>query len=156
MCVGEMATHWPLRWLTPSLCAGVTWESSYLDPVWSLTSIWQWAGTHSTSASASSCPKLGVWASGSLLATARIPGYVLVLGAVCLYPWIHLIACPQPNPYPLPLIEEDPDAGKDWGQEEKGATEDGMVGWPHWLNGHEIEQTLGHSERQGRLVCHSP
>ena len=33
------------------------------------------------------------------------------------------------------LIEKDPDAGKDWRQEEKGATEDGVVGWHHWLNG---------------------
>ena len=36
------------------------------------------------------------------------------------------------------LILEDPDAGKDWGQEEKGTTEDEMVGWHHWLNGHEF------------------
>ena len=41
------------------------------------------------------------------------------------------------------LIGEDPDAGKDWGQEEKGATEDEMVGWYHWLKGHEFEQTPG-------------
>jgi len=38
------------------------------------------------------------------------------------------------------LIGKDPDAGKDWGQEEKGAAEDEMVGWHHWLNGHEFEQ----------------
>ena len=37
------------------------------------------------------------------------------------------------------LIWKDPDAGKDWGQEEKGTTEDEMVGWHHWLNGHEFE-----------------
>ena len=37
------------------------------------------------------------------------------------------------------LIGKDPDAGKDWGQEEKGATEDEMVGWHHWLSGHEFE-----------------
>ena len=50
------------------------------------------------------------------------------------------------------LIGKDPDAGKDWGQE-KAAAEDEMVGWYHWLNGHEFEQTLGDSERQGKLVC---
>ena len=50
-------------------------------------------------------------------------------------------------------IGKDPDPGKEWGQEEKGATEDEMVGRHHWLNGHEFEQTLGHSERQGSLVC---
>ena len=41
------------------------------------------------------------------------------------------------------LIGKDPDAGKDWGQEEKGMTEDEMVGWYHWFNGHEFEQALG-------------
>ena len=42
-----------------------------------------------------------------------------------------------------PLVGKDSDAGKDWGQEEKGTTEDEMVGWHHWLNGHEFEQTPG-------------
>ena len=51
------------------------------------------------------------------------------------------------------LIGKDPDAGKDWGQEEKGATDKEMVGWHHQLNGHEFEQTLGDSEGQGGLVC---
>ena len=46
-----------------------------------------------------------------------------------------------------------PDAGKDWGQEEKGVTEDKMVGWYHWLNGHEFELTQGDSEIQGSLAC---
>ena len=41
------------------------------------------------------------------------------------------------------LIWKDPDAGKDWRQEEKGKTEDEMVGWHHWLNGHEFEKALG-------------
>ena len=50
----------------------------------------------------------------------------------------------------------DTDAGKDWGQEEKGATEDEMIVWHHWLNGHEFEQSQGDSEGQGSLVCCSP
>ena len=50
----------------------------------------------------------------------------------------------------------DPDAGKDWGQEEKGATENEMVGWHHQLNGHEFEQTPGDSEGQDSLACCSP
>ena len=54
------------------------------------------------------------------------------------------------------LIEEDPDAGKDWGQEEKGTTEDKMVGWHHRLNGHECEYTSGVGDAQGSLVCCSP
>ena len=50
---------------------------------------------------------------------------------------------------------KDPEAGKDWGQEEKGATGDEMVGWHHQLNGNEFEQTLGDSEGQGSLACYS-
>jgi len=49
------------------------------------------------------------------------------------------------------LEKKDPNAGKDWGQEEKGVTEDEMVGWHHWLSGHEFEQTLGDNEGQGSL-----
>ena len=44
------------------------------------------------------------------------------------------------------LTGRDPNAGKDWGQEVKGATENEIFGWHHWLNGHEFEQTLGDSE----------
>ena len=51
------------------------------------------------------------------------------------------------------LIWKDPDAGKDWGQGEKGMTEDEMVGWHHWLNRHEFEQTLGAGDGQGGLAC---
>ena len=54
------------------------------------------------------------------------------------------------------LIWKDPDAGKDWGQEEKGTTEDEMVGWHHQLNGHEFEQALRVCDRQGSLACCSP
>ena len=54
------------------------------------------------------------------------------------------------------LIGKDPDAGKDWRQEEKGMTEDEMVGWHHRLNGQESEQTPGDGEGQGSLVCCSP
>ena len=51
------------------------------------------------------------------------------------------------------LIWKDPDAGKDWRQEEKGMTEDEMVEWHQRLNGHEFEQALGDSEGQGSLAC---
>ena len=51
------------------------------------------------------------------------------------------------------LIWKDPDAGKDWRQEEKGTTEDEMVGWHHWLNGHEFRWTPGVGDGQGGLVC---
>ena len=50
------------------------------------------------------------------------------------------------------LIWKDPDAGKDWGQEEKGMMEDEMVGWHHWLNGHEFGWTLGVGDGQGGLM----
>ena len=49
------------------------------------------------------------------------------------------------------LIGKDPDAGKDWRQEEKGTIEDEMIGWHHGLSGHEFEQTLGYGEGQGSL-----
>ena len=51
------------------------------------------------------------------------------------------------------LIGKDPDAGRDWGQEEKGMTEDEMAGWNHWLDGHEFEQVPGVCDGQGGLVC---
>ena len=54
------------------------------------------------------------------------------------------------------LIGKDPDAEKDWGQEEKGMTEDEMFGWHHWLCGHEFERALGVGDRQGGLPCWSP
>ena len=54
------------------------------------------------------------------------------------------------------LIGKDPDAGKDWRREEKRMTEGEMVGWCHWLNGHEFEQTLRDSEGQWSLACCSP
>ena len=54
------------------------------------------------------------------------------------------------------LIWKELDAGKDWRQEEKGTTEEEMVGWCHWLNGHEFEQAPGVDDGQGSLVCYSP
>ena len=54
------------------------------------------------------------------------------------------------------LIRKDSGTGKDLRQEEKGTTEDEMVRWHHWLNGHEFEQTLGNCEAKGSLACCSP
>ena len=54
------------------------------------------------------------------------------------------------------LIGKDPDAGRDWGQEEKGKTEDDMAGWHRWLDGHEFVWTLGVDDGQGGLACCSP
>ena len=51
------------------------------------------------------------------------------------------------------LIGKDSDAGRDWGQEEKGTTADEMAGWHHWLNGRESEWTPGVGDGQGGLVC---
>ena len=51
------------------------------------------------------------------------------------------------------ITGNDLDADKDWGHEEKGATEDEIVGWHHQLNGHESEQTPEASEGQGSLLC---
>ena len=54
------------------------------------------------------------------------------------------------------LIGKDPDSGKEWRQEEKRMTEDEMVGWHHWLDGHEFKQALGVGDGQGSLECCSP
>ena len=54
------------------------------------------------------------------------------------------------------LIGKDPDAGKDGRHEEKGTTEEEMVGWHHQLDGHELEQTPGDSEGEGSQACCSP
>ena len=54
------------------------------------------------------------------------------------------------------LLGKDPDAGKDLRQEEKGTTDDEMVGWHHRLNGHEFEQAAGVGDGQGSLMCCSP
>ena len=51
------------------------------------------------------------------------------------------------------LIWKDPDSGKYWRWEEKGMTEDEMIGWHDWLDGHEFEQALGVGDGQGSLVC---
>ena len=70
-------------------------------------------------------------------------------------PWIFIGRTDAEAPILWPpdakswLIGKDPDAGKDWRQEEKGMTEDEMVGWHHWLNGRECEQTPGNGEGQG-------
>ena len=64
--------------------------------------------------------------------------------------WSDLIWCKELT------LGKDPDAGKDWRQEEKGTTENEMIGWHHRLNGHEFEQTLGDSEGQVSLSCYSP
>ena len=54
------------------------------------------------------------------------------------------------------LTGKAPGAGKNWRQKEKRASEDEMVGWHHWFNGHDFEQTLGDGEGQGSQVCCSP
>ena len=52
------------------------------------------------------------------------------------------------------LIGKDSDAGRDWGQEEKGMTEDEMAGWHHWIDGRESEWTPGVGDGQGGLACY--
>ena len=54
------------------------------------------------------------------------------------------------------LTRKDPDAGKDWGKEKKGATKEEMAGWYYQLNAHEFEQTLEDIEGQGSLACCNP
>ena len=73
-------------------------------------------------------------------------------------PWVFIwrndAEAVAPVLWPPDAQNIDPDVGKDWKQEKKGMTEDEMVGWHHWLNGHEFEQTL--EEGQGIQACCSP
>ena len=79
-------------------------------------------------------------------------------------PWIFIVRTDADTETPILwppdvknwLIWKDPNAGKDWGQEEKGTTEDEMVGWHHWLDRHEFDQALGVGDGQGSLACCSP
>ena len=79
-------------------------------------------------------------------------------------PWIFIGRTDAEAEAPIPwppdakswLIGKDSDAEKNWRQEEKGVTEDEMVGWHHWLNGHEFQQAPGDGEGQGSLACCSP
>ena len=68
-------------------------------------------------------------------------------------PLLSFLMAPPPVKWNFP---KDPDGGKDGRQEEKGATEDKMVGWHHRINGQEFEQTLGDGEGQGSLAGCSP
>ena len=87
-------------------------------------------------------------------------------GRVCrpAWAWIHIGRTEVESEAPilwLPdakswLIGKDPEAGKDWRQEEKGMIENEMVGWHHQFNGREFEQTPGHGKAQGGWVCCSP
>ena len=67
---------------------------------------------------------------------------------VCLFWFLVIFFLSHPV-----LIGKDSDAGRDWGQEEKGTTEDEMGGWHHWLDGREFEWTPGVGNGQGGLVC---
>ena len=77
-------------------------------------------------------------------------------------PWIFIGRTDAEAPILWPpdakswLTGKDTNAGKNWGQEEKGVREDEKVGWHHWLNGHESEKTQGDSEGQGSLAGCSP
>ena len=67
--------------------------------------------------------------------------------------WIWLFDLLWPPHVKSWLIGKDSDAGRDWGQEEKGITEDEMAGWHHWLDGCEFEWTPGVGDGQGGLAC---
>ena len=94
---------------------------------------------------------LSQWQDFILLMADNILFYVCV--CVCIEAETPILWPPDVKSW---LIWKDPDAGKGWRWEEKGTTEDEMVGWHHWLKGHEFEQGLGFGDGQGGLTCCSP
>ena len=103
------------------------------------------------------------WTSGSSWLTMRKPGVwnfehnLTSIGDECNFPvgWTILYYCISWD-LGWGLTFPSPDAGKDWRQKEKRLTEDGMAGWHHQYNGHELGQIPGDGEGQGGLVCCSP
>ena len=88
---------------------------------------------------------------------AKVKEWTLYTGlSILLFFPVHLFKQTNKNLGYSWLLEKVPDAGKDWGQKEKRASEDEMAGWHHWCNGHELGQTLGDGEGQGGLACCSP
>ena len=77
-------------------------------------------------------------------------------------PWIFIGRTDDEAPILWPsdvkswLTEKDPDDGKDWREKKKGVAEVEVVGWHHWLNGHEFEPALGDGEGQESLACCNP
>ena len=82
-----------------------------------------------------------------------VPGLTMEAGFVLISTFSPTV---WPHDVKSQLIGKDPDAGKDWGREEKVVTEDEMVGWHLRCNGHEFEQTLGDGAGQGSLAPCSP
>ena len=93
----------------------------------------------------------------------NLPNFLLSIPQPCILGWeelsfLKLVPFPRNLLFMLFYISclwigKDPDAGKDQRQEKKWVTENEMIGWHHWLNEHEFEQTPGDSEGQGSLVC---
>ena len=107
---------------------------------------------------------LGLWCQKRLLRVPWTPRRSIQSILKEINPWIFLGRTDAETESPVLwppdvkswLIRKYPNFWKDWRQKEKGSAEDGNVGWHHWLNGHEVEQTLGNSGGQRNLACFSP
>ena len=86
----------------------------------------------------------------SLLLPSSLVRNIAPIGFDTLTPLINPSVMPSSKSW---LIGKDSDAGRDWGQEEKGTTEDEMAGWHHWLDGREFEWTPGVGDGLGGLAC---
>ena len=135
----EMLIHWKRPWCWERLKA--KGEVSYRGWDNWMASLTQWTW---------------IWANSGRQWRTEEPG---VLQSMGLQRVRHDLATEQQAPILWPpdaksqLFVKDCHAGKDWRQEKKGMKADEMVGWHHWLNVHEFEQTLGNDEGQGSLVC---
>ena len=104
--------------------------------------------------------ELGLWAVNLPTSALEIYRMMPLTFAWVMRKWVWITQAEAtilwPSDAKSQLTRKDSDARKGWGQEETGTTQDEMVGWHHWLNGHDLEQTPGDSEGQGSLACCSP
>ena len=135
-----------------------TWESYFLHKINNLASLYKsvaWICFLSTSLCPAKLPTKEIKPSSKEITPVNPKGN---------QPWIFTLRTDTEVETPIlwlpdvktQIIGKDPEAGKDWGQKEKGTKKGKMVGWHHQLNGHEFEQTSRDSEGQGSLVCCNP
>ena len=143
----------PCAFLPPRLCSCPSWSESVLSipgSVCELLPVLQSPSAQILSQTSIS-PKLEIFYSGPPKALGS--SFITFKPKLQFCVYRYLFAWLWPPDAKSWLIWKDPDAGKDWGQEEKGATENEMVGWHHRLSGHGFGWTAGVGDGRGGLAC---